>query len=329
MKVCIFGAGAIGGYIGALLARKGEAEVSLIARGAHLAAMREKGLTLRIGNDEFTVRPQMSDAPAKLGIQDCIVLALKAHALPQIVDALHPLMGPSTAILFGQNGIPWWYFYRHGGPHDGRQLESVDPGGRIWRKLGPERAVAAVIWQAAELQAPGVVVHKYGERMPIAEPSGEKSARVQELSLLFTNAGIKCPVKHNIRPEIWLKLWGNLSFNPLSVLTGATLAEMASDQGVRNVLKLMMSEAKNVAEALGITLTVSMDERIEMAAKVGAHRTSMLQDVEAGRPTELDALLGSVIELGRLTSVVTPTLEVIYDLTKARCRTSALENRSI
>jgi 2-dehydropantoate 2-reductase len=165
--------------------------------------------------------------------------------------------------------------------------------------------------------------------MPIAEPSGEKSARVQELSLLFTNAGIKCPVKHNIRPEIWLKLWGNLSFNPLSVLTGATLAEMASDQGVRNVLKLMMSEAKNVAEALGITLTVSMDERIAMAAKVGAHRTSMLQDVEAGRPTELDALLGSVIELGRLTSVVTPTLEVIYDLTKARCRTSALENRSI
>jgi 2-dehydropantoate 2-reductase len=326
MRICVFGAGAIGGYIGAMLARKGEADVSLLARGPHLEAMKSKGLNLHMGGEQFTVRPQLSDSPSSLGVQDYILLTLKAHALPQVTDALQPLIGPSTAIVFGQNGIPWWYFYRHGGPHDGRRLESVDPGGVIWRKLGPERAIGAVIWQAAELKAPGIVVHKYGERMPIAEPSGEKSNRVQELSRLFSSAGIKSPVRSNLRPEIWLKLWGNLSFNPLSVLTGDTLAGMVADPGTRRAVKVMMMEAKSVAEALGIAFPVSMDDRIEMAGKVGEHRTSMLQDADAGRLTELDALLGSVIELGRITGVVTPTLELIYDLTKARCRTSLLQS---
>jgi 2-dehydropantoate 2-reductase len=325
MKICVFGAGAIGGYIGALLALKGEAEVSLIARGPHFHAMKAKGLTLHMAGREFNLRPRISDTPSELGIQDYIVLTLKAHALPAISDALQPLIGSSTAIVYGQNGIPWWYFYRHGGPHDGKHLESVDPGGVLWRKLGPQRAIGAVIWQAAELSAPGIVVHKYGERMPLAEPSGEKTARVQQLSRLLTSAGIKSPVRSNLRPEIWLKLWGNLSFNPLSVLTGETLAGMANDPGIRRIVKLMMSEAKTVAEALNISFPVSMDERIEMAAKVGEHRTSMLQDAEAGRPTELDALLGSVIELGRLMGVGTPTLELVYDLARARCRTSAAQ----
>jgi 2-dehydropantoate 2-reductase len=329
MKICIFGAGAIGGYIGALLTLKGEAQVSLVARGAHLDAMKAQGLTLQMGSERFTVRPELTDVPAKLGPQDYILLTIKAHALPQIADALEPLIGPSTAIVYGQNGIPWWYFYRHGGSHDGRRLDSVDPGGVIWRKLGPERAIGAVIWQAAELKGPGAVVHKYGERMPLAEPSGEKSQRVVELSRFLSNAGIKSPVRPNLRPEIWLKLWGNLSFNPLSVLTGDTLAGMATDHSVLNVAKLMMTEAKNVAETLGITFPVSMEERIDMAAKVGEHRTSMLQDADAGRPTELDALLGSVIELGRITGVVTPTLELIYELTKARCRISALVSRVV
>jgi 2-dehydropantoate 2-reductase len=323
MKICIFGAGAIGGYIGALLALKGEAEVSLIARGPHFHAVKANGLTLHMGGSQYNVRPRISDSPAELGVQDYILLTLKAHALTAITDALQPLIGSSTAIVYGQNGIPWWYFYRHGGPHDGQRLESVDPGGILWRKLGPERAIGTVIWQAAELSAPGVIAHKYGERMPLAEPSGEKTTRVQQLSRLLTAAGLKSPVRANLRPEIWLKLWGNLSFNPLSVLTGDTLAGMANDPGIRHIVKLMMSEAKAVAEALGITFPVSVDERIEMAAKVGEHRTSMLQDAEAGRPTELDALLGSVIELGRLTNVVTPTLELVYDLTRARCRTSA------
>jgi 2-dehydropantoate 2-reductase len=327
MKICIFGAGAIGGYIGALLALKGEADVSLVARGAHLHEMRTNGLTLRMQGNVHNVRPQVSDSPAKLGVQDYVLLTLKAHALPAIADSIQPLLGPSTAIVFGQNGIPWWYFYRHGGPHDGRHLESVDPGGRLWRKLGPERAIGAVIWQAAELEAPGIVVHKYGERMPLAEPSGEKTARLQTLSRLLSSAGIKSPARTNLRPEIWLKLWGNLSFNPLSVLTGETLAGMARDPGVRHAVMVMMSEAKSVAEALGIGFPVSVEERIDMAAAVGDHRTSMLQDAEAGRPTELDALLGSVIELGRMTGVVTPTLELIYDLTKARCRTSAVPSR--
>ena len=321
MKICIFGAGAIGGYIGALLALKGESDVSLVARGAHFHAMKTKGLTLQVGGREYNVRPRISDSPSELGAQDYIVLTLKAHALPTIADALQPMIGPSTAIVFGQNGIPWWYFYRQGGPHEGKHLESVDPGGVLWRKLGPERAIGAVIWQAAELSAPGVVTHKYGERMPVAEPSGEKTPRVQQLSRILTSAGIKSPVRPNLRPEIWLKLWGNLSFNPLSVLTGDTLAGMANDPGIRRIVRLMMSEAKTVAEALDITFPVSMDERIEMAAKVGEHRTSMLQDAKAGRPTELDALLGSVIELGRLTGVITPTLELVYDLTRARCQT--------
>jgi 2-dehydropantoate 2-reductase len=327
MKICIFGAGAIGGYIGALLALKGDADVSLIARGPHYHAMKANGLTLHVGGNTFNVRPRISDSSAEVGVQDYIVLTLKAHALQAVADALKPMIGSSTAIVYGQNGIPWWYFYRHGGPHDGQHLESVDPGGILWRKLGPENAIGAVIWQAAELSAPGVVAHKYGERMPLAEPSGEKTERVQQLSRLLTGAGIKSPVRANIRSEIWLKLWGNLSFNPLSVLTGDTLAGMANDPGVRRIVKLMMSEAKAVADALGIAFPVSMDERIEMAARVGEHRTSMLQDAEAGRPTELDALLGSVIELGRLTSVVTPTLELVYDLTRARCRTSAAHVR--
>jgi len=328
MKICVFGAGAIGGYIGALLARKGEAEVSLVARGPHLDAMKDRGLTLSIGDERFTVRPPVTDSPASLGRQDYVLVTLKAHALTHIVDIIQPLIGPETAIIFGQNGIPWWYFYRHGGPYDGRQLQSVDPGGQIWRTLGPECAIGTVLWQAAELEAPGVVVHKYGERMPIAEPSGEKSSRVQTLSRLLTNAGLKSPVRPDLRPEIWLKLWGNLSFNPLSVLTGDTLAGMAGDAGVRGVARSMMAEAADVAKALGITFSISIEERMGMAAKVGEHRTSMLQDAESGRPTELDALLGSVIELGRLVGVLTPTLDVVYALTSARCRVSARAPRA-
>jgi 2-dehydropantoate 2-reductase len=319
-KICVFGAGAIGGYIGARLAMKGEAEVSLVARGAHLAAMQANGLTLRQAGETQLVRPRVTDDPRTLGPQDFIILAIKAHGVQGIIGDLMPLIGSDTAILFAQNGLPWWYFHGIGGPLEGTRLESVDPGGEIWNRLGPERAIGSVVWQAAELEAPGVVAHHYGDRMPIGEPTGEKSARASLLSGLLTAAGIKSPVRPNLRNEIWLKLWGNLSFNPVSMLTGGTLVDLATDPGTRRVIRAMMEEARAVAMALGVSFAVDAEERMDMAAKVGAHRTSMLQDVEAGRPTELEALLGVVIELAGIVKIGTPSLQLVYDLCKFRCR---------
>ena len=323
-KICVFGAGAIGGYAGARLALKGEAEVSLVARGAHLAAMQSNGLILKQGGDTFTIRARATDDARTLGPQDFIILTLKAHAVSGAIDALQPLIGRDTAILFAQNGCPWWYFYKHGGPHDGHRLESVDPGGAIWNRIGPERALGCVVWQAAEIEAPGIIVHHYGDRMPVGEPSGEKTGRAALLSHLLNSAGIKSPLRPNLRNEIWLKLWGNLSFNPVSVLTNGTLEALASDPGTRRVIKSMMLEAKSVGEALGVTFAVDVDERMDMAAKVGAHRTSMLQDVEAGRPAELDALLGVVIELAALVGKDTPNLKLVYDLVKYRSKASSV-----
>jgi 2-dehydropantoate 2-reductase len=318
-RICIFGAGAIGGYVGARLAMAGEADVSLVARGPHLAAMQRQGLVLKQDGETKVVHPVVTDDPRHLGPQDFIILTLKAHALTSVIEALQPLVGPHTAILFAQNGIPWWYFYKSGGPFDGHRLQSVDPGGAIWNRIGPERALGSVVWQAAEIEAPGVISHHYGDRMPIGEPSGERTARVQTLSRLLTAAGIKSQIKPNLRNEIWLKLWGNLSFNPVSVLTQGTLVELASHAGTRRVIRQMMQEAGDVAQMLDVTFPVGVDERIDMAAKVGAHRTSMLQDVEAGRPTELDALLGVVIELAALVGRPVPALQMVYDLAKFRC----------
>jgi 2-dehydropantoate 2-reductase len=319
-KICVFGAGAIGGYVGARLAMKGEADVSLVARGAHLAAMKANGLTLKQGGETAVVHPNVTDDPRQLGPQDFIILTLKAHGLAGVIDQMMPLIGKDTAILFAQNGIPWWYFHGIGGPLEGTQLESVDPGGVIWNRIGPERALGTVVWQAAEIEAPGVIAHHYGDRMPLGEPTGEKTDRVQLLGRLLTSAGVKSQVKPNLRNEIWLKLWGNLSFNPVSVLTQGTLVDLATDPGTRRVIRTMMEEARAVGEALGVSFAVDADERMDMAAKVGAHRTSMLQDVEAGRPTELDALLGVVIELGRIVQISTPSLQLVYDLCKFRSR---------
>jgi 2-dehydropantoate 2-reductase len=320
MKVCVFGAGAIGGYVGARLAHGGACELSLVARGPHLEAMRNRGLTLKQAGEAMTVWPRVSSDTKVLGPQDFVILTLKANAVAGALDDLIPLLGDHTAVLFAQNGLPWWYFHRHGGSLEGRRLESVDPGGAIWNRIGPGRALGCVVWQAAVVEAPGIVAHNYGDRMPLGEPSGEKSDRVSALSALLTAAGIKSPVKPNLRAEIWLKLWGNLSFNPVSVLTLGGLDRLAADPGTRRVIRAMMEEARAVAEALGITFPVSADERMDMAAKVGAHKTSMLQDVEAGRSTELDALLGSVIELSEITGVATPTLKMVYDLVKFRSR---------
>ena len=319
-KICIFGAGAIGGLVGAKLARKAEADVSLIARGAHLAAMESNGLTLKQDGETFTVRPRVTSDSKTLGPQDFVIVTVKANALTSVLDQLQPLIGNDTAVLFAQNGVPWWYFYKHGGPYDGHTIESVDPGGEIWKRIGPERALGSVVWQAASLESPGVIAHHYGERMPIAEPSGEKSERAQVLSRFLVSAGIKSPVRGNLRDEIWLKLWGNLSFNPVSVLTLGTLDQLAGDTNTRRVILAMMQESRAVGEALGVKFTVDAEERMEMASKVGSHRTSMLQDVEAGRPNELDCLLGAVIELAHLVGIATPTLNIVYDLTKFRSR---------
>jgi 2-dehydropantoate 2-reductase len=322
-KICIFGAGAIGGYIGARLAQAGEAEVSLIARGPHLAALKAHGLILKQAGTTAIVHPHATAEPSELGAQDYVILTLKAHAVTGIIDNLRPLIGPDTTILFAQNGLPWWYFYKHGGPYEGHILQSVDPGGAIWRCIGPERALGCVVWQAAEIEAPGIIAHHYGDRMPIGEPSGEKTPRAMALSKLLISAGVKSPVRDRLRDEIWLKLWGNLSFNPISVLTNGTLEALATDAGARRVIRAMMDEARLVAETLGVTFSVDAESRMEMAKKVGAHRTSMLQDVEAGRPTELDALLGVVIELAQLTGMETPTLNLVYDLAKFRCWTAS------
>jgi 2-dehydropantoate 2-reductase len=319
-KICVFGAGAIGGLIGAKLAQRGEAEVSLVARGPHLAAMEAHGLTVKQGAESINVKPTVTSDPTKLGVQDFVILSVKAHAIPHVLDQLQPLLGQDTAILFAQNGVPWWYFHKHGGPHEGRIIESVDPQGQIWKRIGPERALGCVVWQSAEMTSPGVISHSYGDRMPIGEASGEKTGRVVQLSKLLMDAGIKSPVRTNLRDEIWLKLWGNLSFNPVSVLTLGTLEQLATDENTRRVLRSLMEEAQIVGEALSVKFSVGVDERMDMAAKVGHHKTSMLQDVEAGRPTELDSLLGAVIELAKIVEIATPALNLVYDLTRFRSR---------
>jgi len=320
VKLCVFGAGAIGGLVGAKLAAKGECEVSLVARGPHLAAMRERGLTLKEEGGETTVRVTATDDPAALGPQDAVFLALKAHSIPGILDSLKPLLGPDTAVVTAQNGVPWWYFFRHGGEHEGRRIEAVDPGGRIWDAIGPQRAIGCVVHPAAEIEAPGVIRHVEGDRFPLGEPSGEKTERLMALSRVFVAAGLRAPVRPQIRNEIWTKLWGNLSFNPISALTGGTLAEITGDEGTRGVARAMMLEAQAIGVALGVSFGVDVDRRIAGAAEVGAHKTSMLQDLELGRPMEIDALVTAVQELGRLTGKPTPTIDVVLALVRQRAR---------
>ena len=319
MKVCVYGAGAIGGQVAAMLARSG-VEVSVVARGPHLAAMREKGLTLITDDDRFTVRLRCSEDGRDLGPQDYLIVALKAHSVPAIVDRLKPLLGPDTAVVTAANGVPWWYFHKHGGPLDGRRLETVDPGGRQWDAIGPERAIGCVLWQAAEIVEPGVVRLTHGNRTPLGEPDGSRSERVERLSKAMLAAGLKSPVKTRIRDEMWMKLWGNLSFNPVSVLTHGTLERLASEADSKAVIRAMMVEARDIAGKLGVKFAMEVDKRIDVAREVGAHKTSMLQDLEFGRPIELDALVGVVIELGRLVGVPTPAIELVYGLVRQRAR---------
>ncbi len=323
MKICIFGAGAIGGYMGAKLARAG-AEVSLVARGPHLAAMQANGLRLIEEDGEITVPVTASDTAEDLGPQDYVIVTLKAHSVPPVVDKMQPLIGEQTTIVSGVNGVPWWYFHKIGGPLEGTRLESVDPGGAQWDGFGPDRVLGCVVYPAAEVSEPGVVRHIEGNRFSLGEPDGSKSERAVALSQALTAAGLKAPVRPRLRDEIWVKLWGNLSFNPISALTHATLDVLCTDPGTRAVARAMMVEAQAIAETLGVRFPIDVDRRIDGGAAVGAHRTSMLQDLDAGRPMEIDALVGSVQELGRITDTPTPTINTVLALVKLRAKTKGI-----
>jgi len=324
VRVCIFGAGAIGGYIAVELASAGY-EVCVIARGAHLRAIRERGLTLRIDGREKVARVAASDDPGAFGPQDIVVCALKAHQAYQSAPAFAPLLGRETAVLTAMNGIPWWYFYKAGGAFDDRRLQSVDPGDRQWRAIGPQRAIGCVVEPACEVVEPGVIVHHKFKRFILGEPDGSRSARLERLSAALAEAGFEAPIRENIRWNIWLKLWGNVCFSPISALTGATIDALVRDQALRALCRAMMLETKQVNEALGVNIPDDMvDRRFAAAGSIGAHKMSMLQDLERGRFLEIDALVAVVQELGRATQVPTPMIDIVLALVQERGRNAGL-----
>lgn len=317
MKLCVFGAGAIGGYVAVKLAKAG-VEVSLVARGPHLAAIRANGLTLRSEGETHNVRLPASDKPADLGPQDYVMVGLKAHQLPAAAPTMKPLLGDGTAIVAAMNGVPWWYFYGVEGPWRDARLTSIDPDGAVWENLHPRRAIGCIVYPAAEIAEPGVINHTYSNRFDLGEPDGTRSPRVEALSQAMIRAGLKAPIRPRIRDDLWVKLWGNLCFNPVSLLTGATLEAIATDPGTRAVCRAMMVEARAMAEKLGVTFAIDVDKRIAGAQGVGAHKTSMLQDLERGRPVELDALLGVVIEMAKLVDHPVPMCEAVLALARQK-----------
>lgn len=317
MKIAIIGAGAIGGYVGVKLALAGE-DVTFMVRGANLEAIRQRGMVLEMEDGTRLVADQVkaSNDYDAVGPQDLVILATKAQQVEAVAASVPKLFGPETVVVTMQNGIPFWYFHQHGGELAGSRVTSVDPSGEISRLIPAERVLGCVVYPASELTEPGVVKHIEGDRFPLGELDGSNSARVQRISETFVRAGFKAPVLDNIRSEIWLKLWGNLTFNPVSALSRATLVDICQYPLTRELAAAMMAEAQEVAGKLGITFRVSIDKRIGGAEKVGKHKTSMLQDVEAGRELEVDALVGSVVELARLTKTPTPHIDAVYALTK-------------
>jgi 2-dehydropantoate 2-reductase len=315
VRIGILGAGAIGGLLGARLAKHGD-DVVLIARGPHLTAMRSDGLRLIEPDGETVVRLDATDDFAALRETDAVFVTLKAHSLPAVAERLAGAIGPSTMVVSAQNGLPWWYFQRHGGDLEGMHLETVDPGGAVARAIDPLNVIGCVVYPAASLVAPGVVKHVEGERFSLGELDGVRSDRIVELSRVLAGAGFKAPVQQRIRQELWLKLLGNAVFNPISALTRSTLEEMATSELVAGVVRSAMEEVEAVARHVGVEVEMSIDQRISGAARVGAHKTSMLQDLEAGRPTEIDPMVGSVVELGDRLGVDVPHLRTIYACVK-------------
>ncbi|MER8748394.1 2-dehydropantoate 2-reductase [Mesorhizobium sp. M1050] len=316
MKITIFGAGAIGGYLAAKLAITGRTDLSIVARGAHLGAIKANGLRLIEDGREISVPVRAAAKAEELGAQDYVVLALKAHSLTPALDQIAPLLGEHTSVVTMQNGVPWWYFHGVGGPLEGTRLSAVDPGGNIWTRIGPQRVIGSVVYPAVEVDDPGLIRHVEGKRFSLGEPSGERSERVTLLADEMVKAGLQAPVRDDIRSEIWVKLWGNLSFNPISALTGSTLAAIVADEGTRTLARTMMLEAQAIGESLGVRFPIAVDRRIKGAGDVGEHKTSMLQDLERGRPMEIDALVTAVQELGRLTDRPTPTIDAVLALVR-------------
>lgn len=315
MKLAILGAGATGGFLGARLAKAG-ADVVLIARGPHLQKMTESGLRLIEPDGESTVPVKATDDLGVLRSVDAVFVTLKAHSLPAIADRLADNLGAETVVVSAQNGIPWWYFQRHGGELEGAHLETVDPGGLVARTIDPQRVIACIVYPATTVVEPGVVRHGEGEKFSLGELDGSQTERIVALSRLLVSAGLKAPVQSRIRQELWLKLLGNAVFNPLSVLTRATLGEMAESPLVALIVRAAMEEVDSVARRLGIEIPISIDQRIRGAARVGAHKTSMLQDLEAGRPLEIDAIVGSVVELAGRFELPVSHLQTLYGSVK-------------
>ena len=315
MRIVVAGAGAIGGYIGARLIRAG-ADVTLFARGPHLQAMKERGLRVRSPEGDFEVRPAASGDLASIGKADVVVLGVKAHSLTQLAPKLSTLFTPDTVVVSTQNGIPWWYFQRAGGELDGLCLERVDPGGVVAAAIDPGRVVGSLAYFSTEITEPGVIQHVEGHRISLGELDGTRSERCRQIAEALIAAGFRCPITARLRHEVWVKLLGNVAFNPISALTGATLVQMARHRETAEVVRTIMAEAEAVAARLGIELPISIDQRIAGAEKVGAHKTSMLQDLEAGRPMELDAVVGAVVELGDRLGVATTATRTVYSCAK-------------
>jgi 2-dehydropantoate 2-reductase len=315
VRIVIVGAGAIGGYIGARLALHG-ADVVLHARGPHLEAMRTRGLRVKSADGDFEVRPRVSGDLAIVGPADVVFLGVKAHHLPDVIPGLQPLLGPETVVVSTQNGIPWWYFQRHGGELEGLRLERVDPGGVIAAAIEPGRVVGSLAYFSTEMLEPGIIRHIEGNRISFGEPDGSRSDRCRRIAEPLIAAGFRCPISTRFRHEIWVKLLGNVAFNPISALTGATLVEMVRHPDVSRLVRDVMVEAEAVAARLGIDLPISIDQRMTGAEKVGEHKTSMLQDLESGRPMELEAIVGAVVELGERLGVAMPATRSVYASTK-------------
>ncbi len=321
MKFLIAGAGAIGSYLGASMARAGF-DVTLFARGPHLRAMQEHGVQVRSAKEDFAAHPRIIGSLQEAGPTDVIILAVKAHSLPQLAPQLRPALGPETIVVSTQNGIPWWYFQGIGGAWDGLRLERIDPDGVISAAIEARRVVGSIVYFSTEISEPGVIQHTEGNRISLGEPNGARSDRCRQISEALVASGLRCPITTHIRQEIWVKLLGNASLNPVSALTRATLVQMVRDPGTAELIRNIMQEVEAVSCKLGLELPVSIEQRIAGAEKVGEHKTSMLQDLEAGRPMELDALVGSVVELGERLGLALPYTRMVYSCAKLLSRNS-------
>ena len=315
MRFAVVGAGAIGAYLGARLSLSGH-DVSLIARGPHLRAMQSRGVRVRSPEGDFEAQPTATGDYDQVGEVDFVFLTLKAHSLPEVAPRLGPLLGPETAVVSAQNGIPWWYFQRQGGPWDGRRIERLDPNGAVSAAIASERVIGCIVYPSASIAEPGVIDHLEGDRFTIGEPDGSTSDRCRMLSDALKESGLRGPIRSRIRVDMWVKLLGNVAFNPISVLTRATLVEMTGHPEVLALARSIMEEADAVARALGVRVPVSIERRIAGAAAVGEHKTSMLQDLESGRPMELEAIVGAVIELGEILDVPVPNTRAVYAAAK-------------